>query len=111
VGAWSVRRVADVGHCAGRLADSLADTFGNPGPRRHQASDRPSRNSPPLGPPLGIVTAQTIDAAPSERAPIRSAPGQVAVRPGQAAFDQDGGAASSAASVMVSAFCAALLMS
>jgi len=59
-----------------------------------------------------MVAAQAIEAAPSAigLAPICSAPGHVAVRPGQTELIRTGVLASSAASVLVSAPSAALLI-
>jgi len=65
-----------------------------------------------VGPPSGRVAAQTTPRALSStgRAPIDSAPGQVAVRPGQTALTRIGVPASSVAKVLVRALRAALLM-
>src|SRR5436189_6360928 len=71
-----------------------------------------SRKKPPRGPLSGKVTAQMTLRASSWTglAPIASAPGYVAVRPGHTALTSTGVSDSSAANVAVSAFSAALLM-
>jgi hypothetical protein len=80
--------------------------------RVYQPKGSASRNRPPRGPSSGSVAAQTTPAALSVtgRAPIASAPGYVAVNPGQTAFTMTDVSANSAARVLVRALRAALLM-
>ena len=66
----------------------------------------PSRKNPPRGRSPGSVAAHTTPAAlgATGRAPMASAPGWVAVSPGQTAFTMTDVAANSATSVLVRAF-------
>ena len=79
-----------------------------PGRAAHQGSGRPSRKKPPVGPLSGRVAAHTRPAAPAETGRPPAPPMSVATQPGQTAFTRKRSARSSAASIRVRAFSAAL---